>query len=296
MKVVVDVLESRTEPYILVREEEQVLGMLLRPGSIEWGQRRSEMTRITYDTSELALCPRHEEMWLRTEGLHVLRLSISDHALRAARDEESGEIELRPQARFVDTQLGALVAAVHAEMVAGFASGPLFLDSVEQALAVALVDRYAVRHRSVQRYGGGLSPARLRRITELVDAKADDELTLREMAQSVGLSTAHFSRMFRKSTGESPHQFVLRRRIKRAKAMLGAANSRVLDIAVSCGFKSQQHFARAFRYVCGASPTEYRQELLQRGATDTEDACPPEASTFAPSYITCNDLPHRDDS
>jgi AraC family transcriptional regulator len=267
MKVVVDALASSTEPYILMHEE-QILGMPLRPGSIECGPRRFEMTRIMYDAGDLALCARHEQMWLRTEGLHFLRLSISDHALRAACDEASGEIELRPQARFVDTQLGALVAAVHVEMATGFASGPLFLDSVEQALAVALVDRYAVRHRSVRRYGGGLSPALLRKITELVDAKCDDELTLLEMAESVGLSTAHFSRTFRKSTGESPHQFVLRRRIKRAKAMLRAANLRVVDIAVSCGFKSQQHFARAFRYLCGASPTEYRRELLQRGATD----------------------------
>jgi AraC family transcriptional regulator len=181
-------------------------------------------------------------------------------------------------------------------MAAGFASGPLFLDSVEQALAVALVDRYAVRHRSVRRYTGGLSPARLRRITELVDAKADDELTLLEMAQSVGLSRAHFARMFRKSTGESPHDFVLRHRIKRAKAMLRAPNSRVLDVALSCGFKSQQHFARAFRYVCGASPTEYRQKLLQRGATYTEEACLPEASTFALTYTACNELPDRNNS
>jgi AraC family transcriptional regulator len=102
----------------------------------------------------------------------------------------------------------------------------------------------------------------LRRIKELVDAKLEDDLSLDEMAQSVGLSTAHFARMFRKSMGETPHQFVLRQRVERAKAMLRAADTRVLDVAVACGFKTQQHFAQVFRGVCGLSPTEYRKGFL----------------------------------
>lgn len=59
------------------------------------------------------------------------------------------------------------------------------------------------------------------------------------MAQTVELSPAHFSRMFRKSTGETPHQFVLRNRIERAKEMLRAPEARVLDVAVACGFKTR---------------------------------------------------------
>jgi AraC family transcriptional regulator len=90
----------------------------------------------------------------------------------------------------------------------------------------------------------------------------EDDLSLDELAQSVGLSTAHFARMFRKSTGQTPHQFVLRQRIERAKAMLSAPNARVLDVAVACGFKTQQHFAQVFRDVCRVSPTEYRQDFL----------------------------------
>jgi AraC family transcriptional regulator len=144
---------------------------------------------------------------------------------------------------------------VNAERIAGFPSGRLFLDSAEQAIAAELVDDYAGRSRSARPLRGGLGPARLRTITELVHAKMEDELTLIEMAQSVELSPAHFSRIFRKSTGEPPHQFVLRNRIERAKEMLRAPEARVLDVAVACGFKTQQHFARIFRRMCGASPT-----------------------------------------
>jgi AraC-like DNA-binding protein/DNA-binding GntR family transcriptional regulator len=126
-----------------------------------------------------------------------------------------------------------------------------------------LVDGHAAPHRSVRKYRGGLGPARLRRVTELVHAKIEDELSLDEMAESAGLSPAHFSQMFRRSTGETPHQFVLRHRVERAKKMLRLGEGRVLDVAVACGFKTQQHFARVFRRACGVSPTEYRRECLR---------------------------------
>jgi AraC family transcriptional regulator len=262
MRVAVNELVPVPEPQMRVQHE-QILAMFLRPGSMELGFRRSEMVKLTYDAGQMLLCHRHMERWIRTDETQVLSLAISDTALRAAGDEESADTELRGVAQLVDPRVGALAEAVNAERIAGFPSGRLFLDSIEQALAVALVDGYAVRPRSLRTHRGGLGPARLRTIKELVYSKMEDEVTLIEMAQSVALSPAHFSRMFRKSTGETPHQFVLRNRIERAKEMLRAAEIRILDVAVACGFKTQQHFARVFRRICGASPTEYRYEVLR---------------------------------
>ena len=261
MKVELFQPESVTEPRHWVRHD-QAFAMMLRPGSIEWGSKRSALEKFDYAAGDLALCDRHIGEWVGLMNVPHLQLGISDAALMAASDEPNGEVELRPHRKFADSRLAALVAAVHAEMVAGFPSGRLFLDSVEQAMAVALVSGHAVRHRPVQIHRGGLGSARLRRIKELVHVKMEDDLSLDEMAQSVGLSTAHFARMFRKSTGETPHQFVLRHRIERAKAMLRAPHARVLDVAVACGFKTQQHFAQVFRDVCGFSPTGYRQDFL----------------------------------
>jgi AraC family transcriptional regulator len=262
MRVELNVPDSVTEPRVWVKHQ-PALGMALRTGSIEVGLRRSEMIRLTFGAGEMSLAPSHLEKWFRNEELHGLCIAISDVALTEASDGTGGEVELRGVDNLVDARLRALVEAVNAERIAGFPSGRLFLDSVEQALAVALVNGYAVGHRSVQTHRGGLGSARLRRIKEFVDAKMEDELTLHEMAQSVELSTAHFSRMFRKSTGESPHYFVLRHRVERAKEMLRAAETRVLDVAVASGFKTQQHFARVFRRICGVSPTEYRREFLR---------------------------------
>jgi AraC family transcriptional regulator len=84
--------------------------------------------------------------------------------------------------------------------------------------------------------------------------------------------------MFRKSTGETPHQFVLRQRLEYAKAMLRAPDARVLDVAVACGFKTQQHFAQVFRNVCGISPTGYRQDFVGQEATCAPETCSPETT------------------
>ena len=253
MKVELKTPEFDVEPRTLVKNE-PVLAMALRPGWVEVGPRRSEMKKISFEAGEMAMC----DVWIGTHGLESLILTISDPALRAANDGISGDVELRAGHKLADARLGALVAAVNAERVAGFPSGRLFLDSIELALAVALVNDYAVRRTSPRIYRGGLTPARLRKVVELVHAKMDGDLSLEELADAAGLSITHFSQMFRQSTGQSPHQFVLQRRIERAKEMLRAAENRVLDVAVACGFKSQEHFARVFRSVCGASPTEYR--------------------------------------
>lgn len=249
------------EPRHWLRHD-QAFAMMLRPGSIEWGSKRSALERFDYAAGDLALCDRQVGEWVGLMKVPHLQLGISDAALMASSDGAYGEVELRPSHKFADPRLSALVTAAHAEMAAGFPSGRLFLDSLEQAMAIALVNRHAVRHRPVQLYQGGLGAARLRRVKELVQAKIEYDLSLDEMAESVGLSTAHFARMFRKSMGETPHQFVLRQKIERAKSMLRAREARVLDVAVACGFKTQQHFAQVFRDLCRVSPTEYRQDFL----------------------------------
>ena len=253
--------QSVTEPRLWERPE-QVLGMVLRPGSIEIGVRRTELTEFRYVAGEMLLPHRHEGKWVGLMNAAYLQLSISDVALMAA---SGGKVELRMYRKFADPRLRALVTAVRAEMAAGSPSGRLFLDSVEQAIAVALINGHAVGHRPVQTHRGGLGSARLRRIKELVDANMDADLSLDDIAQSVELSTAHFARMFRKSTGQTPHQFVLRQKTERAKTMLRDRATRVLDVAVACGFKTQQHFAQVFRDVCGVSPTEYRQDFFGWG-------------------------------
>jgi AraC family transcriptional regulator len=131
---------------------EQHLAIALSPGWVEVGQRRSKMRRTNLEAGEMAVCPRHANVWLGAHCLERLVLTISDPALRAANGGANGNVELRVVDKLADARLGALAAAVNAERAAGFPSGRLFLECIEQALAVALVNNYAVRRPSHRGY------------------------------------------------------------------------------------------------------------------------------------------------
>jgi AraC family transcriptional regulator len=155
--------DSVREPRLWQRPE-QVLGLVLRPGTIEIGVRRTELTEFRYVAGEMILPNRHEGKWIGLMNAPYLELGISDWALMAASGRTNREIELPTYRKFSDSRLSALAAAVHAEMAAGCPSGRLFLDSADQAIAIALVNGHAVRHPPAQVYRGGLGSARLRRI------------------------------------------------------------------------------------------------------------------------------------
>jgi transcriptional regulator GlxA family with amidase domain len=97
----------------------------------------------------------------------------------------------------------------------------------------------------------GLSPSQFRRVLPFISARLSSNLTPSELAREAGLSAAYFSQRFKSSTGTSPHQYLLRLRICRARTLLEESEAPVIDIAAECGFQTQQHFARIFSQVDG---------------------------------------------
>jgi AraC family transcriptional regulator len=257
-----EVVQLACEPTEMVLHK-QVLAMMLQPGEIEIGYRQSRTERYRYTAGDIALCRRHVEAFIRPDdnNIQVLLLGLSDTVLRELAGEKQAEVELRTSCQVDDSRLKGLMAAVNSERAAGFPSGRIFLESIEMALATVLVQGYALTRSSFRKYRG-LPPARLRNVVDFIHSKIGEDLSLTMMAEVAGLSTAHFSYMFRESVGESPHQFILRKRIQHAKSLLGMREFRMLDVALACGFKTQQHFARAFRSKYGVSPTEYRRQIL----------------------------------
>ena len=106
----------------------------------------------------------------------------------------------------------------------------------------------------------GLSPSQFRRVVTFIRERISGTVTLSELAREAGLSAAYFSQRFKSSTGTSPHQYLLRLRICKAKKLLEESESSVIDIAAECGFQTQQHFARIFRRLTMMTPTEYRRQ------------------------------------
>ena len=110
---------------------------------------------------------------------------------------------------------------------------------------------------------GGLAPAVRRRITDYIDANLDCPLTLKDLAGVAGLSEFHLQRMFRISCSVSPHNWILHRRVDRAKVLL-AANNSIAQIASGCGFSSQSHLTRVFKTMVGVTPSAYSKVVSTR--------------------------------
>ena len=105
---------------------------------------------------------------------------------------------------------------------------------------------------------GGLTDWKLRRVNAHVGANLSRKIPVTELAQLVGLGSAHFCRAFKCVTGVSPREYIIRRRIELAQAMMLTTSDPLHSIAISCGMCDQQHFTRSFHRIVGQSPARWR--------------------------------------
>jgi len=119
-----------------------------------------------------------------------------------------------------------------------------------------------------------LPPARhLLRAKDLADARFGEPLAVADLAKAAGLSPAHFSREFRRTFGESPHAYLLTRRLERAAAMLRTTDRSVAEICIAVGLSSVGSFTTSFRRMFGTPPTAYRASFPPAATWARVPAC-----------------------
>jgi AraC family transcriptional regulator len=163
---------------------------------------------------------------------------------------------LRQDLDFRDDGLAGVLRAMVREIAEGCPHGALYGES----LSSGVLQRLAATHGRAARERGRLSPARLRRVDELVAQAPDGGPTLAEMAAAAGYSRAQFVRLFRLATGMSPHRYVLRRRLERARRLVVDSLLPLAQVASETGFASQSHFSNAFVREFGATPGQARRD------------------------------------
>jgi AraC-like DNA-binding protein len=109
---------------------------------------------------------------------------------------------------------------------------------------------------------GGLAPWQLRRVTAHIDSQLNGSLTLRDLATIAGVSVYHFARAFRESLGETPHAYIMRRRVERAQGQMLTSDITLIRVAHNCGFADQSHFNKVFRSLVGESPGAWRRARI----------------------------------
>lgn len=124
--------------------------------------------------------------------------------------------------------------------------------------------------RSALKIRGGLAPWQIRRVTAHIESHLDGAITTPDLATIAKLSTYHFARAFRESLSETPHEYVMRRRIERAQGLMLTTGIALGRIAIDCGFADQAHFNKLFRRLVGESPGVWRRaRLIPSLAVDT---------------------------
>jgi AraC-like DNA-binding protein len=121
---------------------------------------------------------------------------------------------------------------------------------------------------------GGLAPWQIRKLTTYVDANLDHTITTRCLAEIARLSSFHFCRAFRDSFGDSPHGYVIRRRMERAQGLMLTTNASLGQIAADCGLADQAHFNKLFRKFTGESPGAWRRARVSGTVTGPRTARP----------------------
>lgn len=202
----------------------------------------------------------------RPQGVESVAIRLDPAFVReAARgaDVDPDGIELVGVLGGRDPEIERIGVSLLSEIENGGLLGDLYADSLATLLAVSLLRNHsslgrAGTLRTERKPARGLPRASLRRVTDYVEENLSGDLTLARLSGVAHMSPFHFSRMFKLSTGLSPHQYVIRRRVERAKRLLSGTGLPLHEVARTSGFTDQSHLAKHFRLHLGATPRSFR--------------------------------------
>jgi AraC family transcriptional regulator len=167
---------------------------------------------------------------------------------------DADHIELIEQRRGTDPTLHHIAMALRAGVQTGAALDRMYGEGLSTALAAHLLREYGAAVLEPKRQYGGLTRAKLVRAVEYIQDQLDTDLTVSGIAQAVGMSPYYFTRLFKESTGQSPHRYVVEARVRKAKELLTTGKFTISEAAYHVGFVDQSHLTRHFKRVFGSPP------------------------------------------
>jgi AraC family transcriptional regulator len=231
-----------------------------------WEMQIDHGRRMRYDHGEICLLP----PWLKRHALFResgdnLLISVDDALLTRLADEIglADPLASLPFQKLTDATVYQMIASIAEELGPGGFRGPAYTESLGIALIGHLL-RGHLQASNVVVSGTGLTPQRLRRCQQYIETHLGDELSIEELAATAEMSRFHFTRAFKKAMGQTPHRYVIERRISVARMMMQTTSRPVNEIATELGFANQSHFSAVFNQLTGVTPSEYRRH----GATD----------------------------
>jgi AraC family transcriptional regulator len=211
----------------------------------------------------ITLVPAGSPVWARSSGhkdeLHVfLQAGLVARVAAEAFDLQPARLTVPPLDALDLPHLRAAMLAVDAELTGG-AGGPLAAESLANVLAIHLIRHVLAPRQPARRRDGTLPRAKLRAVVEHIEEHLDASPTLEQMGAVARLSPYHFARQFKQATGLPPYQYVIMRRVDRAKQLLQTQSGLSLaEVAAHAGFSDQSQFSHHFKRLVGVTPRQFR--------------------------------------
>jgi AraC family transcriptional regulator len=245
--------------------------MLFTGGAMRVEQRHTHGPWKTFSLQQgdLVLRPVGTSLELRKKSLsskptQTLHLYLSKNLVARAAEEvaghDSARLELVERFGFQDPLLAQIGFALWRELEQRAPAGNVYAQTAAQMLAIHLLRHYTAKGVAIKEPSHGLTDQQIRRVVDFVQAHLDQNLSLEALAEQTGFSSYHFARLFRQTTGASPHQFVLRQRVERAQLLLTERDVSLAQVATACGFVDQSHLTQVFKRHFGLTPRAYRQD------------------------------------
>lgn len=195
----------------------------------------------------------------RKDSLHVfLEPELISRVAAEAFELDPARVSVPPLDSLNLPQFQTAMRAVEHELRAGD-GGHLAAESLANLLAVHLIRAASAPDRKTQERGGVLPHKRLRAAVEYIEEHLDACLTLGQIAAAAHLSPYHFARQFKAATGMPPHQYVIARRVERARELLCQGDLALAEVAACTGFSDQSQFCHHFKRLVGVTPSSFRK-------------------------------------
>lgn len=201
----------------------------------------------------------HLEPHGEVRHLHLYLAPTFIQRVAAEAEINPDRVELINVTGVSDPQIEAVALSFLDELRVDGPGGKIYTESLANILAVQLLRRHSSLKQFPHTRPAGLPAPTLKRVTAFIEERLAEDLSLSELAGLVHLSPYHFARLFKQSTGLAPHQYVIQRRIERAKILLSSTSWSVTLIAHTVGFVSESHLALHLKRLTGLTPKHFRR-------------------------------------
>jgi AraC family transcriptional regulator len=195
----------------------------------------------------------------RSAGHSFTALYLNPRNMEEALAQRLHDISAQAHVYFANSALRATLEKMQWALARSTSADSMYLESLCLLAVLELCVVQKERLVAAGQRAGRLTRSHEQRIAQFIETNLGKDIGLNELAQVAGLSRFHFLRAFKRTTDETPYQYLLRRRIQRAQSLLRESKAAVAEIALAVGFKDSTQFIRAFRKIVGVTPGAYRE-------------------------------------